>query len=676
MASTVEPDERVGIIVPPPEVKGILETTATYVGKKPALEARVLQKHNQDPRFSFLKVSDPYYAYYCSKVAEARAAATGQPAPVQSISSEAEKGKEIITEGQPLSSKDQIHAKDGQVPSASQATADDEPVRGSKDAADEKMTTSATAKVSFLKSIRAKEEAARQEPREPPPEDLFTLISMAPQPHALGLEVMKLAAQFVAKNGREFLTALRSKESRNSLFDFLRPMHPHFIVFQRLVDAYRAIMTEGNASNFLPKGHNVRECEKAIMQDVWYMHDWECLRAEREHDAAMDESEKVKAAQIDWYDFVVLETVDIDDDETNLPAPVADAKQLPKILAATRKLELEREKNRGDVDMDIDTDETPNGSVLSQTTEKHGMVVTVEADTALSWDRIRKEPTAIPVKQVNDVRVGSIADEPTVVLPSGQRVPLSQAEASMRAELLNPSYKDERARAAAKNRKQNLARGEEMARHLARWEQQRTEGGVYNRGDLQEALATQPKSSAAEADVRLKKAERLGPKLPGMEIEELSPPAKRRRVEAAKEALEKAAKKKAAETAAAEEEAAVAEAAGIATEEKLPGLMTADEWLQKQGQHAQVRIKMPSHSNKEWKLQGQEMELKAPLKKMVSNLKKVIEKWTKLPAKKQKLHMEGAGFLKDKMTLAFYNVSNETTITLEVKERGGRKRNH
>lgn len=661
MSSIVDADENVGVIIPPPEVKEILETTAAYVGKKPALEARVLQKHENDPRFSFLKASDPYYAYYCSKVAEIRAPGSSQ---------------KTVPKTESLSGKNDGSQKKVEELVAGKAGADTS-TASEKEKADGITTTSVTAKVSFLKSIRAKEEAARQEPREPPPDDLFTLMSMKPQPHALGLDVMKLAAQFVAKHGQEFLGVLGSKESRNSLFDFLRPMHPHFIMFQRLVEAYRAIMEGAEAVRRLPKSRDLPECEKEIMKEVWYMHDWECLRAEREQDAAMDESDKIKASQIDWYDFVVLETVNIDEKDSNLPAPVADAKQLPKILAAARKVEQERKKNRRNVDMDIDTRDGSNRGAESQTMAGGGTVVTVDNESAIPTDRIRVEAPRMDMKKADEVNSGSaVAEEPTVVLPSGQRVPLSQAEASMRAELLNPSYKDERARAAARNRMQNLAGGEEMARNLARLGQQRTEAGVYNRGDLQEALATLPKPSAAEADSKVKKAETMGPKLPGMEKEELSPPAKRARVEAAKEALERAARQKAGSAAEAEEEAAaVAEVAGIGVEERIAGLMGAEEWVQKQGQHAQVKIKMPRHSNKEWKLEGQEMELKAPLKKMVSNLKKVIEKWTKVPSKKQKLHIEGVGFLKDKMTLAFYNVGNETRMSLEVKERGGRKRN-
>ena len=49
---------------------------------------------------------------------------------------------------------------------------------------------------------------------------------------------MKLTAQFVARNGGQFLTNLMNREQRNYIFDFLRPQHSMFNYFTKLVEQY------------------------------------------------------------------------------------------------------------------------------------------------------------------------------------------------------------------------------------------------------------------------------------------------------------------------------------------------------------------------------------------------------------------------------------------------------
>ena len=54
--------------------------------------------------------------------------------------------------------------------------------------------------------------------------------------------MVKLTAQFVARNGRQFLTSLMQKEQRNYQFDFLRPQHALFQYFTRLLEQYTKVL--------------------------------------------------------------------------------------------------------------------------------------------------------------------------------------------------------------------------------------------------------------------------------------------------------------------------------------------------------------------------------------------------------------------------------------------------
>ncbi|CAA7267643.1 unnamed protein product [Cyclocybe aegerita] len=56
-----------GLILPPPEIKVVIDRTASYVARSanpPQFEERVREGQRSDPKFSFLNPADPYHAYY------------------------------------------------------------------------------------------------------------------------------------------------------------------------------------------------------------------------------------------------------------------------------------------------------------------------------------------------------------------------------------------------------------------------------------------------------------------------------------------------------------------------------------------------------------------------------------------------------------------------------------
>ena len=55
-------------------------------------------------------------------------------------------------------------------------------------------------------------------------------------------DIVKLTAQFVARNGAQFLDKLMVREQRNYQFDFLRKQHPLFNYFTKLVEQYSKIL--------------------------------------------------------------------------------------------------------------------------------------------------------------------------------------------------------------------------------------------------------------------------------------------------------------------------------------------------------------------------------------------------------------------------------------------------
>jgi splicing factor 3A subunit 1 len=173
-----------------------------------------------------------------------------------------------------------------------------------------------------------------QKPNGPPEPPEFHFSARMPNISAQDLEVVRLTALFVAKNGRSFMTNLSRKEAGNYQFDFLRPNHSLHNFFQRLIDQYTALLRAGGMDGEGGKLQQERIKElQANVDDKFHVLGRAKQRAEwfkyqdQEKQKKEEEAEKEKMtyAQIDWHDFVVVETVVFTeaDDQTNLPPPTS-----------------------------------------------------------------------------------------------------------------------------------------------------------------------------------------------------------------------------------------------------------------------------------------------------------------------------------------------------------------
>ncbi len=187
--------------------KGIVDKTATFVARNgPEFEEKIRQNEITNAKFNFLNPSDPYHAYYQHKVKEIEEG-KDLPLPAASI---------------PLGSTLQSTASTNSSQTALQSNL-------------QKMTLSAKTQDTQSRII---EQIII--PKEPPP-DLEFIVD-APSLSLQDIDVIKLTAQFVARNGNPFRNTLMNKEQRNPMFDFLKPQHSHFTYFTRLVEQYTRIL--------------------------------------------------------------------------------------------------------------------------------------------------------------------------------------------------------------------------------------------------------------------------------------------------------------------------------------------------------------------------------------------------------------------------------------------------
>ena len=306
----------VGIIYPPPEVRNIVDKTATFVARNGLeFEARIRKNEINNPKFNFLNAGDPYHAYYQYKVKEIR------------------EGKAI----------------EAAAPAAPSAPA---PPAKSAPGAPLPTPVSITQHQKQQEILKQFQQEVPIVPKEPPPD--FEFIVDPPSISAMELDIVKLTAQFVARNGRQFLTSLMNREARNYQFDFLRPQHSLFQYFTRLLEQYTKVLIP-------PKDLMTRlseECTnpKVTLENVKRRTDWQRHQeAQKRREEEEAERERVSYAQIDWHDFVVVETVDYQPFEIgNFPPPTT-----PEEVGA-RILLQERYEEGQDVEMQLESDDEDN----------------------------------------------------------------------------------------------------------------------------------------------------------------------------------------------------------------------------------------------------------------------------------------------------------------------------
>lgn len=173
---------------------------------------------------------------------------------------------------------------------------------------------------------------APEKPKGPaePPE--FHFSARMPTINAQDLDVVRLTALFVAKNGRSFITSLSQKEAGNFQFDFLRPQHSLYQYFSRLVDQYTDLIAGSTIDGGKPEKARIAMLEKNVL-NRFHMLDRARQRAEwvkhqeqqKQKEEESAEVERTAYAQIDWHDFVVVEEVFFTDadEQAELPPPTS-----------------------------------------------------------------------------------------------------------------------------------------------------------------------------------------------------------------------------------------------------------------------------------------------------------------------------------------------------------------
>ncbi len=361
-------------------------------------------------------------------------------------------------------------------------------------------------KVKQRQSDLLKQVQKDQEP--PPPKDPpadFEFIADPPSISAFDLDVVKLTAQFVARNGRQFLTNLMNKEQRNYQFDFLRPQHSLFQYFTKLLEQYTKVLIP--PKDLLKKLGEESGGERTVKDQIDYRVRWiRHIEAKKRREDEEAERERISYAQIDWHNFVVVETVDYQPWEVgNFPPPTNPTEVGARVLmqrriesnphapapaAAKAKIDDNREggANTNVEDMEEgSSDEDEEGETQPQPLGKPLMAV----DAAPA---VQQPPAALPtpgnveVRQYDPkaktvVKAPELPEQYLVSPITGEKVPASKVQEHMRIGLLDPRWVEERDKQITARAQEDavFATGHDITGQLKTFSERRTD--IFGVGD-------------------------------------------------------------------------------------------------------------------------------------------------------------------------------------------------
>ncbi|KAF1980926.1 hypothetical protein K402DRAFT_255493 [Aulographum hederae CBS 113979] len=363
----------------------------------------------------------------------------------------------------------------------------------------------------FVVGSKSRSPKGPPKPKGPPEPPQYQFSARMPNISAKDLQVLRKTAEFVAANGRAFMTELSRRESNNPQFDFLRPQHSLHSFFSRMVDQYKDL----RAAKLENDGKLEEEVTAKLMED--YKNQFKIVDRAKERAAWKRHQEKTKAeteekkkqedleyAQVDWHEFSVVETVVFDDrdDEMDLPEPITlndlqsvslDDKAKMSMTVSSRRIE---EAVPGEeVYQNYYPPTHPPPFAIPQ--DPYGRPPSVASYPPPGMPRDEEEEQRIrerqeareraqraqaaakgtgPIRLRNDYvpRVAKRKTETMLCPQCNLEIPVEEMQEHMRVELLNPNWKDQKAKEAAHRATTNLSTNE-VANNLKRLASQRSD---------------------------------------------------------------------------------------------------------------------------------------------------------------------------------------------------------
>eukprot|EP00466_Bigelowiella_natans_P021683 jgi/Bigna1/145972/aug1.106_g20680 len=435
----------VGIITPPPDIKVIVDRTASFIARLgEQFEREIISRNGKNKQFQFLFPDNHYHKYYKDMIQQMK-------------SGEAQKKKAEEEK------KKAVQAAEAEAKRAEEEKLKEEEAKRTRTLKEKLYLQLANLKIADEKAVAAAaaKTAGQQGGGAPPPKNVYSVRTpsiVTP----VDVDIIKLTAQFVARNGRQFLAGLTAREQRNPSFEFLNPAHPLFTFFQKLVDAYAKVVIP--PSKLLDSLRTKAANPATIYGEVLVQSKHEAKRRaeEAEKSGDRDAAEESMLATIDWHDFVVVETITFTtEDDEYLPPPCKDYDEMLQALNAPSGGGPPPPPGPG----------PPSGD----TTSTVGMDIDKKSDAAAAGGSSMSAPpprqAALDknVKQTIETRSTQYVKSPI----TGQLVHVNEMEEHMRIALLDPKWREKKEALEARRSEGISEQDADISRNLARLTRQR-----------------------------------------------------------------------------------------------------------------------------------------------------------------------------------------------------------
>lgn len=270
-------------------------------------------------------------------------------------------------------------------------------------------------------------------------------------------DICKLAALFCARNGIKFLNALRQREARNPVFDFLHPEHILFEYFQMLVEAYLHIIT--------PSSPLMTDLELLSKDPLHLLHVslgiLQC-KSVRVDDEEGDNSN----VRIDWNDFEVVKTIEFTrEEESLLPTPYKNIDEINRAMNLQNQQAIAAlQAKQAPEEVVVDMSEVESDMRLA------GIEPEKKEEAPRAGQILKNYDYSNVLAQKQD-RVSTIQKCPICF----QEFPYADIDEHIRIELLNPKWREQRKLQLQKTSTTNIAESDEITKNLERLAKKRHE---------------------------------------------------------------------------------------------------------------------------------------------------------------------------------------------------------
>lgn len=357
-----------------------------------------------------------------------------------------------------------------------------------------------------LLDLKAKDEEKRKKREErkmlgdglaveypPPPPFLFMLDH--PPIAFVDSEIIKITAQFVARNGDKFLHGLMTRESRNPQFEFLLPEHHLYSYFDSLVNSYKKVL-------LLPpeekdKISEFSKSRQAILDRVHRRYLYIAQEDRRKSDKARAESEYNEAmSRLDWFNFSIVGKLEFpEDDSAQLEVPIdpRTGKRFftgiaPPLVLSSDEVAAEEQIEEMEMEEEV-RPELPDLVPIPP--------ARVAADLPIRQDYVRTKK--------------SLTEETLIKSPiTGEMIRESEFTQHMRVVLLDPQWRRQSEIVLKRARQEASSLAEDIGDNISEFVKKRLE--LF--GDVQEQIDIEEKSRSSSLSSSATAAGTIGPSLP------------------------------------------------------------------------------------------------------------------------------------------------------------------